>query len=157
ERPWTIVARDATHVKLVQEFSELGNPYTYRAEQIFTLTSDAIDCRICVVNAGTRALPFGLGFHPWFERTAQTRLVLDGRWAFRMDQRDMPLEPVALASVTGGRECTVAARAPFDTPIAAWDGRAEIHWPERHAALRIEAQGACALVHIFAPSAPDVL
>jgi aldose 1-epimerase len=157
ERPWTIAARNATHLKLAQEFSELGNPYAYRAEQTFTLSSDTIDCRISVVNTGTRALPFGLGFHPWFRRTAQTRLVLDGRWAFRMDDRSMPVEPVALPSVTGGRACAVAARAPFDTPVAEWDGCAEIHWPDRHTALRIEAQGACSLVHIFAPAQPDVL
>jgi aldose 1-epimerase len=157
DRPWTIEAQAAARLTLAQEFSAPGNPYAYRAEQVFTLSPDAIDCSISVVNTGERVLPFGLGFHPWFERTEQTRLAVNARWAFRMDARSMPLAPIPLASVIGGSDCVVAARVPFDTPVADWDGNAEIHWPERRTALRIEARGACRLVHIYAPAEQDVL
>jgi len=158
EVPWAIEGQSATWLHLTQIFAAPGNPYAYRAEQTFTLSPDAVDCHLSVGNTGARALPFGIGFHPWFERTAETRLAINGRCAFRMDARDMPLEPVPLASVTGGgTQFAPSAHAPFDTPIAGWDGVAEVRWPEKRTALRIEAQGACRLAHIFAPAAQNVL
>jgi aldose 1-epimerase len=158
EAPWAIEEHSAIRLKLAQVFAAPGNAYAYRAEQTFTLSPDAVDCLLSVVNTGARALPFGIGFHPWFERTAETRLAINGRSAFRMDARDMPLEPVPLASVTGGgADFAVSARAPFDTPVAGWDGAAEIRWPEKRTALRIEAQGALRLAHIYAPAEHNVL
>jgi aldose 1-epimerase len=157
EAPWRIVARLPTRIELAQEHVAPSNVYRYAAQQIFTLLPDAIDCEIAVTNTGERGLPFGIGLHPWFGRTRQTRLSVDARWAFRMDDRDMPLEPVPLASVTGGTDFAVVERMPFDTPLAGWDGVALIRWPERCTALRIEARGALRLVHIFAPADQNVL
>ena len=155
---WTVTELGAREMRLQHAFCESGNPYTYLAEQTFTLGADRVDCTLSVTNSGDRALPFGIGFHPWFDRTPLATLSLPARWAFAMDDRQMPLEAMPLADLTGGADTfEIAARLPFDTPLARWDRTATLTWPERRTQLVIEGGGALRLVHIFAPASPDVI
>ena len=107
-------------------------------------------------------MPFGIGFHPWFDRTPTATVAFTASHAFRMDDRDMPLEAVPAGVMTGSagqsrdHDFTVTARTPFDTPISDWTGTATITWPERRVALDITSSGAFRLVHIFSPSEPPV-
>lgn len=159
--PWTILERSAARIVLEQRFAEAGNPYVYRATQTFELRHDTVTGEVAVTNLGDRPLPFGIGFHPWFDRTPAATLSLSARHAFRMDERDMPVAAIPIASVFGddldisreqGRHrMVIAARTPFDTPLSGWDGVAELTWPERRLRLTIEGLDALKLVHIFSP------
>jgi aldose 1-epimerase len=149
---WSVADHRSARVRLTQGFAETGNPYTYSAEQIFVLAERSVHCSLSVTNRGRRALPFGIGFHPWFERTPRAMLKLEGKCAFRMDVRQMPLEPLLLDASTGtSPQFVIAARTPLDTPVAGWDGHAVITWPERRTRLSLEAGGAFGLVHLFSP------
>ncbi len=150
-------------LRLKQAFREAGNPYDYLAEQTFELGLDDVTCSISVTNLGGTALPFGIGFHPWFDRTPEATLSLRARHAFRMDDRDMPLEPIAVGTIfgDGGTSAGVHAmvierQTPFDTPVSGWSGSALITWPERKTALSVAGEGALRLVHIFSPREPAV-
>ena len=59
-----------------------GNPYEYRAVQRFRLVDDGLEQTLEVQHLGSTPLPYGLGVHPWFLRTAGTRIVapVQGVW-----------------------------------------------------------------------------
>ena len=160
--PWEVVEATASSLKLTQSFQTAGNPYDYLAEQTFELGQDDVSCRVRVTNRGQAGLPFGIGFHPWFDRTSAATLTLRAAQAFRMDDRDMPLEAMPLETVFGSKNSdgsctmTIAAKTPFDTPVSGWSGRAIVTWPERKTALTIAGEGALRLVHIFSPKEPAV-
>ena len=157
---WTVAERTANRIELTQAFAEAGNPYSYEAAQTYTLAGDHVVAELSVTNRGDRALPFGIGFHPWFDRTPDARLRLIATHAFRMDDRDMPVAPIPAHVITGDdsvdatHDFFVSRRTPFDTPLGGWTGRARL--TSRQTALEIEASGALRLVHIFSPPSPDV-
>jgi len=45
-----------------------GEPYAYSALQRFTLDPDRVRVELGITNRGVRAMPFGLGLHPWWNR-----------------------------------------------------------------------------------------
>jgi aldose 1-epimerase len=160
---WEVTEATSSKLRLTQSFRDAGNPYEYQAEQMFELGQDDVACSVRVTNQGSSALPFGIGFHPWFDRTPAATLTLQARQAFRMDSRDMPLEPVPLKSVFGTRDNSTGIHAmvierqtPFDTPVSGWSGQALITWPELKTALSLKGEGALTLVHIFSPKQPAV-
>ena len=160
---WELAQSSSSRLKLTQTFRESGNPYDYSAEQIFELNQDDVTCSVRVTNRGGVALPFGIGFHPWFDRTPAATLALHAKQAFQMDPRDMPLEPLPLATVFGdsgtapsAHSMVIERQTPFDTPVSGWSGQALITWPERQTALTLAGEGALKLVHIFSPSEPAV-
>lgn len=160
---WAVAEATSSKLRLTQSFRDAGNPYDYQAEQTFELGQEDVTCSVRVINRGGVALPFGIGFHPWFDRTPTATLTLQARQAFSMDSRDMPLAPVPLKSVFGTRDNSTGIHAmvierqtPFDTPVSGWSGHALITWPERQTALTLAGEGALKLVHIFSPKEPAV-
>ena len=86
QRPWRVVARDATSALLAFEHAaasadERAWPWPFRATQWFGLAADArgatLTAKLAIVNTGDDSFPFGLGFHPFFPRTATTALDFD--------------------------------------------------------------------------------
>jgi aldose 1-epimerase len=159
---WHVSEAVASGLKLTQSFHEVGNPYRYDAEQHFELLPDRVICSVRVTNTGAELLPFGIGFHPWFDRTPRSTLTLGATQAFTMDERDMPLAAASMqtifsASPTDGEHTMAIERqTPFDTPLSGWSGRAVVTWPERSLELTLTGGGAFKLVHIFSPASPAV-
>jgi aldose 1-epimerase len=75
--PWTVRAATATTVDLVVE-AEAG-PYHVRGEQAFDLRPGELRLGLAVLNAGTIAVPAGIGVHPWF-RAGRVRVPADLKW-----------------------------------------------------------------------------
>lgn len=72
QRHWHLRARTDETVEL--ECDGATGPVRYRAWQVFTLGIDKLVVELKVQNLSEQKLPFGVGFHPWFPRTPDTRL-----------------------------------------------------------------------------------
>ena len=82
-QPWVIQQPRHDTLELHLESNHFdGNPYHYRALQRFVLRDDGMDQLLEVTHLGASSLPYGLGQHPAFLRTPQTRLhaEVDGVW-----------------------------------------------------------------------------
>ena len=71
---WRLAERTGARARLVMRHVGAGTPYTYDAAQTFTLDRSTLAISLEVVNRGATALPFGLGWHPYFPLTAGTTL-----------------------------------------------------------------------------------
>lgn len=108
-----------------------GNPYDYEAVQTFRLVNGGLDQQLRVRHLGATPLPYGLGVHPWFPRTAQTRITapVQGLWLCGDD-------PLPLAHTTdfpAGWDLNKGAPANgplIDNGYTGWGGKARIAWPE---------------------------
>jgi aldose 1-epimerase len=109
-----------------------GNPYDYEAVQTFRLVGGGLDQQLRVRHLGATPLPYGLGVHPWFPRTAQTRITapVQGLWLCADD----PLPVAHTTDFPAGWNLNEGAPANgllIDNVYTGWGGRARIAWPER--------------------------
>src|SRR5688500_11325426 len=112
-------------------------PWTYRAGQRVVLTPSTLTVELMLENTSDAAMPVGLGWHPYFPRTAATTLtaVVDAMWA--TDDETLPIaqEPPPVDLARGLCPDAVALDASF----VGWRRHAVIAWPERRARLTLTA------------------
>ncbi|MER8528766.1 aldose 1-epimerase [Mesorhizobium sp. M0814] len=129
-------------------------PYRYRAEVSYALAGQGLELKLRIVNQAPVRLPFGLGIHPWFPRTART--------ALHAPASQVCLE---LPNHLPERFVDVKTRPDWDfgAPVvlpsgwinnlfAGWNGVATISWPEHSCSLRIEASSPLNFHLVYSPS-----
>ena len=74
---WQVAAADRRSCTLSFRRSPTPDwPWEYGGLQTIGITDDALRFTLAIENPGMSSLPCGLGFHPYFARTAGTRLEL---------------------------------------------------------------------------------
>ena len=69
--PWRCIGQSPTQLTL--EYVHRQGVYLYTAQQVFTLHESGIEVELVVTNDG-EPLPFGLGWHPYFPLSTETRV-----------------------------------------------------------------------------------
>lgn len=150
--PWDIDHTDHTSVTLsLRHRPNSISPYDYSAWQTISLAENALSLKLSVRHEGERPMLYGLGQHPFFARTAQTRLTAPARTAWSERAGHLPAEsgplPVEL-------DFTVPALLPdrfVNNAFASWDGRAAIEWPELRLAAEIDAASIHDIYMLYMP------
>jgi len=136
---WTLrqPAADALEMALESDCFD-GNPYQYSALQRFVLRDNGMDQTLSVTHRGKQALPYGLGQHPWFMRTPQTRLQANvkGVWLSGKDPMPLAHSPRFPPSWDLPNGLNVNGTL-VDNAFTGWNGSAQIHWPEHQLQLEM--------------------
>ena len=103
-------------------------PWRYRARQVFRLTESDLHVTLSMTNTGGAALPFGGGFHPWFPRSAQTRLAFEARGLWLEDARHLPTRHVSVSDHPGLNFARLRGLPEefLNLPCTGWRGAARI-------------------------------
>jgi len=78
DKPWRVRQMAADNVTLTLADGAFG-PFRYRAQVHYELSESAFSVRLCLTSLARMPLPYGLGVHPWFPRTSDTRLEFAAR------------------------------------------------------------------------------
>jgi len=162
QRAWRVAERSDRHaiLELVHR-PEVAHgdewPFAYRAEQRFDLADDRLELRLEIRNDDAQTVPVGLGWHPFFERAADTELQFcaGGVWL-----TDEGLLPTAHAAVPPAWDfCTARAigDAAIDNCFTGWRAPARVRWPSRRRSVEIAASEACDHVVVYVPPQRDFL
>jgi aldose 1-epimerase len=155
QAPWTMsMAGEAEAVMELRHAGGGGWPWPFRAEQRFTLDDDGLTIGLLLANESDRAMPAGLGLHPYFPRDASTRLTMATQRMWEGDETMIPTRPVA-ADTSG--DWSAGGGFPdrlIDNSFDGWTGRARIDGVD--GVTRISAIGARA-VHLYAPPGGNFL
>jgi aldose 1-epimerase len=173
QRPWQVAAADddsalltLAHNPQAGESAQAGGggegwPWPFRATQFFAIAAGAggamLTLKLTVMNSGDAAFPFGLGWHPFFPRTARTEVgfVADAVWETEATQ--LPTRRVAIPADW----CFEPPRRPgasaIDNVFTGWNGEATIRDSGRGIDVRIAADRACAFVVVYVPEGRDFL
>lgn len=116
-----------------------GSPYAYEAEQRFRLAGESLEVTLEVTNRGAVALPFGLGWHPYFPLTPATTLRAGAKACWDEDESWLPTKRHPVGGELDFASPQGLPRRWVNTLFEGWDGRAEIRWADRGLALAIEA------------------
>ena len=139
QRRWSVAAQSATAASLTVQ-GEIG-PFRYDAVVDYSLTPDALSVRLQLTNRTTITLPFGGGFHPWFNRNPSTRLGFRATGHWPEDDRHLPATTAPVQPPPDWRFDPPGSlpKAWINAGFSGWDGVATIHQPGLD--LRIDAPG----------------
>lgn len=166
QRPWRVVAQSDASATLEIDHDPARDgasswPYPFRATQGFALASNGpaalLTMSLAIVNAGSAAFPFGLGWHPFFPKTAGTtlRFTATGMWMNDATQMPQRLAPISAASSFDSPRAL--AETTLDNVFTGWTGSAHMAWPDRAFAVAIDADRACDRLVVFIPAGRDFL
>lgn len=140
---WTEEWRLASHAEteIVLSFGHLGHgtPYAYDAEQRFSLAGPTLTTTLSVTNRGDIALPFGLGWHPYFPLRQGTTLKAAARSYWAEDSSWLPTVEHPVIGDIDFAEPRGLPRRWVNTVFEDWDGTASIEWPASGLSLAIDA------------------
>lgn len=155
-RGWTTVRQNAQSALIEDDYDGTGEwPWAYRAHQFVALDDAGCTVRLMVENRSGEAAPMGLGLHPYFRRSADSRLQFEARDMLGIDADFLPdgriLDPGTLADFGSG---AALPRALVDNCFAGWGGVATIRDPLGSIVIRGFGAPHC---HVFAPPGGEEL
>lgn len=123
-----------------------GFPLPYHASQELLLARRSLTVTLRLTNTSGRAMPGGLGLHPYFRRLPGTRLHVEhgGRWD---GLRVLPDSRFCMAQEIGDET--------VDACYASWRGVASLHWPGDEVIVTLRAPSPASAVVVFSPSRSD--
>ncbi|MCX5513765.1 hypothetical protein C3941_13520 [Kaistia algarum] len=136
---WEAAEVTPTSLALRYRHAGGGTPYRYEAEQLFSLDGSTLTTSLSITNRGPLALPFGLGWHPYFPLTPQTSLKASASHYWDEDESWLPTTRHPVGGAIDFSSPAPLPRRWVNTLFEGWNGEAEIIWPERGLALAIAA------------------
>ncbi|MCA1404181.1 aldose 1-epimerase [Ensifer sp. IC3342] len=131
----------------------VGSPYVYEAVQDVRLDGSTLVLSLTVTNMSARRLPFGLGHHPFFPRTAGARLRARAKRIWGERTGHLPDVAGSIPRTLDFCDGNTLPAHWINNAYDGWDGEAVIEWPERQLTLRLETEGAFECFMIYSPGA----
>lgn len=153
---WQVVSHSETEACLRYVHEAVApNPYAYEAVQRFTVEDDRLTVTLSVTNRSGFALPIGLGHHPFFPRTAGTRLIAKAERFWTEREGHLPDRPGPIPHTLEFERGNLLPRRWLNNAYEGWDGKAVIEWPEHDLYLEIDAQPVFGHFMLYSPADAD--
>lgn len=159
-RPWLVGVRTESMVEL--HFAHApgdapghGWPFRYEASQRIELSEAGLLVTITARNLDKQPMPFGMGHHPYYPRTAATRIVAHARAMWHATPDLLPTHLGAHPAVTALASPTGMSADAFDLDnnFAGWSRTATIVWPDEGRRVTLQADAPFDHMVIYAPAA----
>ncbi len=158
-REWSVVAASAERVQIDLTYvaPDQGDgavtqwPFSYRAEQIFSLDPGGLTVAMSVRNLDGRPFPAGIGLHPYVAREAGTLLRFHARDVWRNGPDDLPSEEQPVSGHWDFAQGREIGDGKIDECYVGWDGRAQVVWPSRGLRLTLGAKPPLGHLQLYTP------
>jgi aldose 1-epimerase len=170
QREWRVDTRDNDSALLTLDYSspaEAGAPtpvawpWPFRAVQSFELSSTdkyaQLLMRLTLTNTGDVAFPFGLGWHPFFPRTASAELAFAAGGVWETDPTKLPTRLIAIPPEWRFDPPRHVGASAIDNVFTDWTGSATLTDTQRRIAVTLDADRACRFVVVYVPEDRDYL
>jgi aldose 1-epimerase len=162
QRRWNIVEQNASRALLELVHDPVGEharewPFAFRARQEFTLVDRGLTLHLDISNTGDRTFPFGLGWHPYFPRSADMEIGFRAGGVWLTDATRLP---TLHAAVSPAWDFTTPRRIGptcMDNCFTGWRQPALVRWPSRALAVELTADVACDHLVVFVPEEQDFI
>ena len=152
-KPWTVERADASSALIAHRHDgSSGWPHAYDAAQNVRLDDDGLHIELSLTNRSQQAMPAGLGLHPYFHRTPATRIRASVGTVWLNDADTLPRERVAVPAEWRLDPARLADDLVLDNCFGAWDGVAEVVWPDRQLSMRITAAAPLRHLVVYTPA-----
>ena len=107
--------------------------FNYAANVEYRLTAGNLKTTLAIEHQGTKPLPYGMGFHPWFVRTPKMQLIAQAGTVCLMDDELLPRQWISVVDIPEWdfRKPRALPEGLIDNPFSDWDGKASLIWEDR--------------------------
>lgn len=149
---WQVGRSDVRSADLVYEHAaRSGWPFRYRARQRLVLDEARLTIALSIENLESRAVPAGLGLHPFFLCDSDTELTCRTTGVWVTDAEVLPVERVPVPAEWEFSRSRRIDGLGLDHCFDGWDGIAAITWPGRRLRLVLSATEAFRHLVIYIP------
>ncbi|MEA3010632.1 MAG: aldose 1-epimerase [Sphingomonadales bacterium] len=127
--PWEVERLGSDSAKLVYRHAPGEWPWAYEARQTFDLDEGGLSLVLACTNLSDEPMPCGLGQHPFFLCTPQTRLDTGVDTVWTINEHVLPIEQVPATGAYDLRERLVCGQG-LDHGFGGWSGRAVVTDPD---------------------------
>jgi aldose 1-epimerase len=128
---WDVERSDDDSAVLVYRHEPAEWPWAYESRQEFRLDGGALDLRLSCRNLSNDDMPCGLGQHPYFPCTGQTRIGTQVDHAWTIDEKVLPVDKVPAMGRYDLTDRLICGQ-DLDNGWGGWSGRALMNdpsWP----------------------------
>jgi aldose 1-epimerase len=126
-------------------------PWTFHATQHVLLGPARLSIALTLCNESETSMPAGVGWHPYFPRTAGTTITAGVRAIWLTDDEVMPTRLTAPRSQADPSHGLRVDAVALDNCFAGWSRRAAIEWPEHETRLVMTAEPTLDCLVIYTP------
>jgi aldose 1-epimerase len=149
---WRVVSLSRDQATLAYDHEADDWLWTYSAEQVLTLADGGFTHRLSIRSRDAKPMPTSLGFHPYFPKTASTRLTAAVAGMWKSDDTMIPTEHVAGSPLLDLAHGALVDKTPFvDNCHTGWRSPARIDQPDSGLTISLEASPECTFFHVFIP------
>jgi aldose 1-epimerase len=138
QQPWQVVSHASNEVVLQLDSP---TPFAYRARQRFHLNEGRLSIELQVTHLADRAAWHGLGLHPYFPRTENTRLQAKAEQVWLCNASKLPTQQVAIPGEWNFQQTKALPETLVDNGFCNWDGHCLIQQPDLGYELECQATG----------------
>ena len=154
-RPWTVEQQTGHAIRLTLAWEPSPEwPWAWTATHDITLDDQGVTMGLTITNHSHRAMPAGLGFHPYFATEPGTILTLPAPRVWLNGADEIPTHLAEASAVHDWTQGAPVASAPFvDNAYADWAGVARL----THAThvVKITASPNARWAQVYAPQGAD--
>lgn len=148
--PWDIITETADRAVLQQRLNFA--PFHYMARLTVSLAADGVLMEMTLRHEGAAPAPYGMGWHPWFIRSAATSLHLNATQRAFHDARGLPQSFTPCTGIAADEAVLIG----LDNFFAGWDGVACLASPAGIITLTTTGDFAAG-VQVYAPPKQPVI
>ena len=155
--PWRLEQHDEISAVLRLDAPPSADwPWHYSGRMDIALSADSLNMRIEIRNAGERAMPAGLGLHPYLLHQPQARIGYHAESVWPATAEFLATSPRALIAGENYSNAQALPAGGLTRYVGGWDGYAEVELPQ-YAWLRVEADPLFGHLVVHRPDNPAYL
>jgi aldose 1-epimerase len=148
--PWEVAHCDEAEAELVFRHAPGEWPWAYEARQHFALDPGGLTMALSCTNVSDAPMPCGLGHHPYFPCTSDTRLDTEVECVWTIDDKVLPVDKVPAEGRYDLSNRAVCGQG-LDHGFGGWGGRAQID--DANLPFRIEiSSGDARFFQVYSPA-----
>ncbi|PWU70983.1 hypothetical protein DK867_21725 [Ochrobactrum sp. POC9] len=153
---WNVVERSENALTLSYRHHSDGiNPYDYTARQVFRVDEHGFSLHLSVVNEGADALPFGLGWHPYFPLRPDSLLEFQAKSFHEEAEGSLLGNELELSDPLDFRKPRQLPDRWINNGFSGLEGSTRILWPEAGLALEMSYDPIFAHAFLYLPYAAN--
>lgn len=138
---WHVASANETDAELLFRHAAGAWPWAYEARQRFRLDRHGLSISLSCRNESETPMPCGLGLHPYFRCSPETRIDTHVTHAWTIDDKVLPVDKVPAEGRYDLRDRLVCGQ-DLDNGFGGWNGRATITDPDLPFAIELTSPDA---------------